>query len=227
MFVAVPNRRRRNIAWATPLLVIASMTAFVWLATLDPEPRLQFLRSWGAVPASLFPEGSGWVGLFDRPLLTLASALFIHADWLHLAGNLIFLLIFGIPAERALGSWRFLLLFLLCGALANLGVVLLLEVSRTVVVGASGAVSAVIGAYLALFPRARLGFVLPLGVFLEFVRTPASLMIGVWAALQLVFTFVGPGFGAVAWSAHVGGFVLGVLFGLLARPSIARRLRRQ
>ena len=93
------------------------------------------------------------------------------------------------------------------------------------IIGASGGISALIGAYLALFPRAKLGFVLPLGLFLEFVRTPAPVMIGVWALLQLVFTFVGPGFGAVAWSAHLAGFVIGLLIGLLARPAIAKRLR--
>jgi membrane associated rhomboid family serine protease len=138
---------------------------------------------------------------------------------------MLFLVIFGLPAERALGPWRFLLLFLIGGALANLAPILLLESTRSVVVGASGAISALIGAYLALFPRARLGFVLPLGLFLEFVRTPASVMIGVWALLQLAFTFVGPGFGAVAWSAHLAGFVIGLLLGLAARPAIGRRLR--
>jgi membrane associated rhomboid family serine protease len=86
-------------------------------------------------------------------------------------------------------------------------------------------VSGIIGAYLALFPRARLGLVLPLGLFLEFIRTPASLLIGIWALLQLIFTWVGPAFGAVAWWAHLIGFALGVLFAIISRPAIARRLR--
>ncbi len=208
-----------------PILVLLSMLAFVWLATLDAEPRMLFLRRWGAVPETLFPAGASLTAWLDGRLLTLFSALFIHADWLHLVGNMLFLVIFGLPAERALGPWRFLALFLLGGALANLAPVLLLESTRSVIIGASGAISALIGAYLALFPRATLGFVLPLGLFLEFVRTPASVMIGVWALLQLAFTFVGPGFGAVAWLAHLAGFVIGLLLGLLARPAIAKRLR--
>jgi membrane associated rhomboid family serine protease len=227
MFVHVPSRRRAVLPWVTPLLILLSMAAFVALALLDAEPRAVFLRRWGAVPETLFPQGFSWQALLDGRPLTLATAVFIHVDWLHLVGNLLFLAIFGLPAERALGPLRFLLLFVLGGALANLCAVLLLDVPRSVVIGASGAVSTLIGAYLALFPGARLGFVVPLGLFLEFVRTPASLMIGLWAALQLIFTFVGPGFGAVAWSAHVSGFVLGVAFGLLARPSIARRLRNR
>lgn len=226
MFVNVPSRRRPPPTWAAPLLMVLLVAAFVGLAILEPQTRQLFLRRWGAVPESLFPYGVTWQAMLELYPLTLLTAVFIHVDWLHLVGNLLFLAIFGLPAERALGPLRFLLLFALGGALANLGTVLLLEVPRSVVVGASGAVSTLIGAYLALFPRARLGFVLPLGLFLEFVRTPASLMIGLWAALQLIFTFVGPGFGAVAWSAHVCGFVLGVAFGLLARPAIARRLRQ-
>lgn len=227
MFVNVPSRRRPVLPWVTPLLILLSMAAFVGLALLDPEPRAIFLRHWGAVPETLFPTGFSWQALLDGRPLTLATAVFIHVDWLHLVGNLLFLAIFGLPAERALGPLRFLLLFVLGGALANLCAVLLLDVPRSVVIGASGAVSTLIGAYLALFPGARLGFVVPLGLFLEFVRTPASLMIGLWAALQLIFTFVGPGFGAVAWSAHLSGFVLGFAFGLFARPAIARRLRNR
>ena len=157
--------------------------------------------------------------------LRLISALFLHADWAHLLGNLVFLLIFGLPAERVMGPWRFLLLFLLGGAVANLAAVLAIGAPQQLVIGASGAVSAVIGAYLALFPRAKLGVVLPLGLFLEFVRAPASLLIGIWALLQVVFAYIGPAFGAVAWVAHVAGFAFGVVFALVARAGIARRLR--
>jgi membrane associated rhomboid family serine protease len=96
-----------------------------------------------------------------------------------------------------------------------------------IIIGASGAVSAVIGAYLALFPRAKLGVVLPLGLFREFVRAPAALLIGVWAALQVVFAYIGPALGAVAWWAHLAGFAFGVVYAMFVRAAIARRLRRQ
>ena len=159
-------------------------------------------------------------------MLRLFSGLFLHADWIHLLGNLVFLLIFGLPAERTMGGWRLLLLFLLGGAFSNLAAVLVIGAPDRVVIGASGAVSSLIGAYLALFPGARLGVVLPLGLFLQFVRVPAFLLIGMWALLQLGFAYSGPAFGAVAWPAHVAGFVFGVLFALLTRAAIARRLRR-
>lgn len=225
MFVHVPGRARPQLIWSTPLLVLLSVLAFIWLEGLQPEQRTAFLRAWGAVPEQLLPsvfEGWRWL----RRLGTLFTALFIHADWLHLIGNLLFLLIFGLPAERALGGRRFTVLFLVAGALANVAAVFALDAPRSVVVGCSGAVSALVGAYLALFPTARLGFVVPLGVFLEFVRTPAPVMIGVWALLQVAFSVIGPGFGAVAWSAHAAGFALGLIYGLVARPAISRRLRR-
>ena len=117
-------------------------------------------------------------------------------------------------------------LFLLGGAVANLAAVAVIGTPDQLIIGASGAVSALIGAYLALFPGARLGLVLPLGLFLQFVKVPAALLIGVWALLQFVFTFIGPAYGAVAWSAHLAGFAFGGAFALLARAGIARRLRR-
>jgi membrane associated rhomboid family serine protease len=125
-----------------------------------------------------------------------------------------------------MGPWRFLLLFLLGGAVSNLAAALAIGAPDRIIIGASGAVSAVIGAYLALFPRARLGVVVPLGLFLQFVRAPASLLIGIWALLQVVFTYIGPAFGAVAWSAHLAGFAFGVVFAMLVRAAIARRMRR-
>jgi membrane associated rhomboid family serine protease len=160
-------------------------------------------------------------------VLRLFSALFLHADWVHLLGNLIFLLIFGLPSERVMGGSRFLVLFLVGGATANLAAVLAIDAPDRIIIGASGAVSAVIGAYLALFPGAKLGVVLPLGLFLEFVRVPASLLIGLWALLQVVFAYSGPAFGAVAWPAHIAGFLFGIIFALATRAAIARRLRHR
>ncbi len=136
-----------------------------------------------------------WLASLQRgTVLRLFTALFLHADWAHRLGNLVFLLIFGLPAERAMGPWRFLLLFLVGGAVANVAAVLSIGTPDRVIIGASGAISAVIGAYLALFPTAKLGVVLPLGLFLEFVKAPASLLIGIWALLQVVFAYTGPGF---------------------------------
>ncbi len=228
MFVDIPSRRAPNPRLATPLLVAAAMASFVWLASLgDTAVRDVALLRWGTLSSAGLVPGREWEIFSDGRFLSLFTALFIHVDWLHLLGNMLFLMIFGLPAERALGAWRFAALFLFGGALANLGAAELLSGSpeQVVIVGASGAVSALIGAYLTLFPGARLGFVLPLGFYLEFVRAPASVMIGIWALLQGLFAYIGPAFGAVAWSAHLIGFAVGALMALLFRPAVARRLR--
>src|SRR5690606_38564959 len=134
---------------------------YLWASTRPVAVEQALMARWGALPGGLLTA--------DWPLnswahagrgLRLLTALFVHADWAHLLGNLVFLLIFGLPAERVLGPWRLLVLFLAGGMVANLATVLAIDTPDRLVVGASGAVSAVIGTYLALFPRAHLGVVL-------------------------------------------------------------------
>jgi membrane associated rhomboid family serine protease len=225
MFVTVATRRRTLPPWSTLLITLTCLASFGVLATFDESQRLHVLAFWGTVPSELFRGPFSVGALLGSRVFTLVTALFMHADWLHLVGNLAFLLIFGLSAERLLGSRRFAALFGICGAFANLAGAWALGQTNAPIIGASGAVSAIVGAYLALFPRARLGLVLPLGLFLEFVRIPASLLIGFWAILQVVFSFVGPSFGAIAWSVHIAGFLAGVAFAIVSRPAIAKRLR--
>ncbi len=160
------------------------------------------------------------VGWGDYRLLTLFSALFVHANWLHFLGNMAYLWVFGIPLERRLGWFGMVIVFVFCGALANLIVALRLPELPTIIIGASGAVSAVIGAYLGLLSSRRIGMLLPLGVFLQFARVPAVLVIGSWFTLQLVYTILGPITGLVAWWTHMAGFALGLIFALMARAIV-------
>lgn len=227
MFVATPSRRKPSLRWATPTLFALLWVAFLWAITRPPGLYRSLVLQWGALTGGLDSPDEWHAALLDGSVLRLFTALFLHADWAHLLGNLVFLLIFGLPAERAMGPWRFLLLFLLGGAVSNLAAVLVIGTPDRAIIGASGAVSAVIGAYLALFPGAKLGVVVPLGLFLQFVKAPAALLIGVWAVLQVVFAYIGPAFGTVAWSAHLAGFVFGIVFALIVRTAIARRMRRR
>lgn len=225
IFVHLPTRSRPTRPWAAAALSAIATLAYLALLWLDGDPARQgALLRWGTLSASL----SEWRLLWhDGRLVSLVTALFIHASAWHLLGNGLFLLIFGVPAERALGSWRLLALFLIGGALANFAASLLMGSPDRVIVGASGGISAIVGAYLVLFPRARLGIVVPLGLWLEFIRAPAALLIGLWALLQLIFTFIGPAFGAVAWWAHLAGFASGVLMALLFKPGMRRRARQR
>ena len=226
MFVHVVTRKRPHWPWATLSLVCLCVLCFLWLAAMPSSQRLAALLEWGTVPARIFDAHAPiWPQLTDPSLLRLFTALFVHGSWLHLLGNMLFLVIFGLPGERALGSLRFLLLFVLGGIVANLIGAASLAGVHLPIIGCSGAVSAVVGTYVALFPRERLGLVLPLGLYLEFVRVPAFLLIGIWVLLQLLFSYAGPSYGAYVWWAHIGGFLFGLLFALFSREAIARRLR--
>jgi len=172
--------------------------------------------------AALLSEGPGsW---WNISALSVVTSLFIHASWLHLLGNLVYLWVFGIKVEQRLGSLGMILIFLLGGALANVIVALRVPQLDTPIIGASGAVSAVVGAYLGLFPGRKIGLFLPLGLYLQFARVPALLVIGSWFTLQLLYTVFGPINGAVAWWTHLAGFALGLSFALVARALAQIRL---
>jgi len=227
VFISLPSRQKAPLRWAVPLLFVLLWACFLAFALLPDPQQQRLMLNWGALSGGMAAPSEWMASLHDGRVLRLFTALFLHADWAHLLGNLVFLLIFGLSAERAMGPWRLLALFLLGGAVANLAAVIAIGTPDRLIIGASGAVSALIGAYLALFPGAKLGVVVPLGLFLQFVKVPAPLLIGIWALLQLVFTFIGPAFGAVAWSAHLAGFAFGGIFALIAKAGIARRMRRK
>ena len=222
VFIDAPGRRQVQWRWATPLILVLCVGAFIVLALADGATHDALLLRWGALSAAV----ADWRSLLhpDRAA-TLVTTLGLHSSGTHLVGNMLFLLVFGLPAERALGPWRLLLLFVLGGALSNFVAALSMDRPDRVIIGASGAVSTLIGAYLALFPNARLGVVLPLGLWLQFVRMPAAALILLWVVLQLLFTWAGPSFGAVAWWAHLSGFAFGFLVALAVRASLARRSR--
>lgn len=222
VFVHAPGRRQRQWRWATPLILALCVGTFAVLALSEPAMRDALLLRWGALSAQI----GDWRALLQPERAAgLITALGLHGSGTHLLGNMLFLLVFGLPAERALGAWRLLLLFVIGGALSNFVAALSLDRPDRVIIGASGAVSTLIGAYLALFPKARLGVVLPLGLWLQFVRMPAVVLISLWVVLQLLFTWAGPSFGAVAWWAHLAGFAFGFVVALLLRGGLERRSR--
>ncbi len=192
---------------------------------MTPLAQNAMLELGGVLPDQLAPIFSRpFAGWADYQLLTLVSALFIHTSWIHLLGNMVYLWVFGMPLERRLGSVGMVLVFVLGGALSNLFVTLRLPDLASPIVGASGAISAVVGAYLGLFPYRRIGMLLPLGLYLQFARVPALLVIGSWFTLQLVYTVLGPITGIVAWWTHMAGFALGLIFALLIRATAQIRL---
>ena len=153
--------------------------------------------------------------------LTLFTSLFMHGGWLHLGGNMLYLWIFGNNIEDALGHFRFLGFYLLCGVVATLAHVASTPNSTAPLVGASGAIAGVLGAYMAAFPRARVHVLVFFFFFFQVVRIPALIVLGAWFIIQLANVWAGSG--GVAWYAHIAGFLAGYL--IMRRRK--RRLRRQ
>lgn len=152
--------------------------------------------------------------------VTVFTSMFVHGGFLHIAGNLLYLWIFADNIEDVFGRGRFVLFYLLCGIGAAIAQVLPDPGSRIPMVGASGAISGVLGAYLLMFPRARVAVALPIGIHLQLVRLPAITVLGIWFLLQLLSSLLASqGEGGVAFRAHIGGFVAG----LLLQPAFAAR----
>jgi membrane associated rhomboid family serine protease len=163
-----------------------------------------YFHRWGVVPAELF-EGS------PRAALTPATALFVHGSWVHLLGNMLFLYVFGSLAEQRMGRVQFTLCYVGCGYLALLGYAAANAASEQSLVGASGAISAVLGAFLYLFPGARVTSLLPFLFFLP-LRFPAWVVLPFWAVLQWRAAQRAPQGPGVAYLAHLVGFGLGFLY---------------
>ena len=225
MIVTQWSSRPRHAPYATVAIFLVCIFLYLAYASLVPLAQQAMIELGGMQPSVVADlPGQPLTTWWSLPALSLVTALFLHDSWLHLVGNLVYLWVFGIKVEQRLGAAGLLAVFLLGGALANLMVALRLPELTTPIIGASGAVSAVVGAYLALFPSRHIGLFLPLGLYLQFARVPALFVIGSWFTLQLLYTAFGPINAAVAWWTHLAGFALGVCFVLAARAlSLVRR----
>lgn len=220
------GRPRPHWPWLALSLVLLNTLVTAYLSLLGDEERSRIIQLWGMVPASLMQVlNAGWQYWLSLDLLTLFSTLLLHASWLHLLGNMAYLWVFGMPLERHFGRWMLLLAFFMLGGLANLILVLETQSSVTPVIGASAGVSAVIGCYLGLFPRKRLGLYIPLGFYVQFAQVPALIVIGSWFLLQVIYTLFSPLSGEVAWRVHVTGFLSGLILALILRRVLREHLQ--
>ncbi|MGH6927156.1 MAG: rhomboid family intramembrane serine protease [Dongiaceae bacterium] len=220
--------RDDNPTTVTPVVTVAIIAActvaFLWQLTLPPPALQEITYALGVIPIVLL-GGESLPPEIARvpPWLTIVTSMFLHGGWLHLIGNMLYMWIFADNIEDALGHVTFVVFYVVCGAAAAL-TQSALDVNSTVpMIGASGAIAGVLGAYLVLFPRAHVLVLLPLGFFTQLFRLPALLVLGFWFVLQ----FLQGGLaqptdgGGVAYWAHIGGFAAGVVLILLIprRPS--------
>jgi membrane associated rhomboid family serine protease len=212
------NLATRRLPVVTLLLIGLNVYVFLKAFLLGPRAGQRFILYYGLIPCGLTGQCE-IVGRAFSADVTLLTSMFVHAGFFHLAGNMLYLWIFGNNVEDAMGKTRFVVFYLLCGLGAACIQILVNPASRVPMVGASCAISGVLGAYLVLFPHARILTLLPLGIFLPIVEIRAVFVIGFWVVIQvlnglLTFDFDG---GGVAWFAHIGGFAVGCLLVLFFR----------
>lgn len=193
------------------IIVLCSLV-FLWQVSLPPESQRAAVYGLGMVPAVLLQGYQLPPALHLVPApLTVITSMFLHGGWLHLIGNMLYLWIFGNNVEDSMGHGRYVVFYLLCGTLAALTQAVLASASHLPMIGASGAISGILGAYLLLHPKARILVAIPLGIFFPTMRLPAVAVLGFWFILQLVSSMVASSqAGGVAWGAHVGGFIAGL-----------------
>lgn len=219
------DRHLPRPAYVSIGLLVMNVLVFLW-QQLHPE----FLYGWSVIPREI-STGQDVVGSFVTPMgmlhllespspvyLTVFTAMFMHGDLMHLGGNMLYLWIFGDNVEHRFGSLKFLAFYLVSGIVATFAQVAMNPQGLIPNVGASGAISGVLGAYLVLFPRNKVNAIF----FFRLISVPAVFVLGMWGLMQFVsgagtFSARGEETGGVAYAAHIGGFVAGLAMGLLAR----------
>ena len=203
----------------TYVLIGLCVGAFLWQFQFEPREETAVLYTYGMVPARLFGLWHPRVYQVVPSWATLLTSMFLHGGWLHLIGNMMFLWIFGNNIEDVLGRGRFLLFYLCCGVVAALTQALSSYGSHVPMVGASGAIAGVLGAYLLLYPNANVHVFVWIIIFFRIVNIPAWIVLGLWFAMQLLSGLArAPGTPGVAFWAHIGGFVGGIILITLLRP---------
>ena len=205
-------------------LIVACVLVFLYQLSAGPRAGQIFVIQYGAIPAAIFGHGTLPPELYAiPPTLTLFSSMFLHGGFMHLIGNMLYLWIFGNNIEDAMGHNRFILFYLTCGIIAAFSHALTNTGSEVPMIGASGAISGILGAYLLLYPRAQVLVLIPLGFFTRLMYVPAALVLALWFLMQLISGSgtIGRGGGGVAWFAHIGGFIAGMaLIGLFKHRSV-------
>lgn len=218
-----------DFPFVTVGLIVVNFLVFFYELSLSDSQLNTFFYGYSLVPCEYSNQCSVYPGTPTPFWLTLFSSMFMHAGWAHIGGNMLFLFVFGIHVERAMGAPRFLLFYLICGLAANALEILTSLGSNVPGLGASGAISGVLAGYLRLYPDSRIKTLIPIAILYWSASIPAWVFIGLWFLYQLVSGIGSIGnvsTGGTAYSAHVGGFLAGlVLVPLFTQPHRVDRMR--
>jgi len=216
------NAAPRRLTPANTILIAANLAAFIYELSLGPRV-VDFVGRFAMVPAAVTNSLSMHpLAASLRPAITILTSMFLHGGLWHVVGNMLYLFIFGAAVEYRMGASRYAAFYFASGIAAALATVLIAPESRVPVIGASGAIAGVLGAYFIFYPRGRITTILPIFVFIQIVEIPAVIYLLFWFAIQLYAGIEagkqGASMGGVAWWAHVGGF----LFGMALAPILAQ-----
>lgn len=192
----------RSFPWVNVILILTNSIIFFWEVSLGSHAR-SLIEGYGVIPHELLNLG---VPRFH----TLFTSMFLHGGWGHIIGNMLYLWIFGDNVEDCLGKIRYLFFYILCGLVASMAHIATSAGSVIPTIGASGAISGVLGGYILLYPRAGVWTFIFFGFFIRMVKVPAFVLLGFWILLQVLYATAG--LGGVAWFAHIGGFFAGLAF---------------
>lgn len=205
---------RRRFPIITILLIAMNILVFFYQLSLGIKLE-GFFYHFSVIPNHIYQALHSEI---FRPFvfISVITSLFMHGGWLHLGGNMLYLWIFGDNVEDKLGHIRFLVFYLLCGIAASALHIFLEPTSTVPTIGASGAISGILGAYILMFPKARILTLIPIFIFIKIVELPAYIILGLWFILQffngmLSLGYATAGAGGIAWWAHIGGFIAGLL----------------
>jgi membrane associated rhomboid family serine protease len=200
---------RRYIPVVNYFIIATALCVYIF-QPYSGEPLEKFYFSYGLIPVNVFKSPDDWISLYK-----IFTSIFIHAGLIHLLGNLLFLWIFGDNIEYILGHSRYLVFFLVVGAGAAAMQIIFLPHSNIPMIGASGAISGVLGAYLVKFPRNRVSILLFFIIIIKIIKVPAFLALSLWFLFQMYNAYIAdislPDKGGVAWFAHIGGFLSGLI----------------
>jgi membrane associated rhomboid family serine protease len=202
--------------WANISIIVACFGVFFYELSLSSGALNRFFLDFSLVPCEYTNHCAVYAGTPQPFWFTLFSSMFMHAGWAHILGNMLFLYVFGNHVERSMGHWRYLAFYFICGLGASALEIATAVNSSVPGLGASGAIAGVLAGFLVLYPNARIGSLLPIGIIYFPLRIPAWVFIGFWFLYQLVngvatLSSTSTSAGGVAYWAHVGGFITGAL----------------
>ncbi|OQY27151.1 MAG: rhomboid family intramembrane serine protease [Candidatus Cloacimonetes bacterium 4572_55] len=196
----------------TIILIVINVLIFFYQISLGEQGGQRFVIELGTIPWEVSNFQNHPESVSIPPLMTLFTSMFLHGGWMHLIGNMLYLWIFGNNIEDAMGPVRFIIFYVVTGLAAS-GAHIFTNIDSLVpTIGASGAISGVLGAYLLLFPKAKVLTLIILGWFIRIIEIPAMIVLGLWFGLQIFNSVLsGASGGGVAWLAHIGGFIAGIV----------------